>query len=152
MESPPVKYLEWQLKLIFAAIVANAACVAAANSTGSDNPSPLVLENTFNRIEVEREHGRLLRLLDRKGQIDLKSPVALAENFRLILPLPDDPRHCIYGKNQNLSRMEITADSLVLHWDGPMKDARGAAHDSAATMRIGLRKVVLRGPPLSASQ
>ncbi len=114
-------------------------CGGALNAVADDGSLPLVLKSTSCRVEVDREHGRLLRLLDRKGQIDLKAPASLAENFRLLLPLPEDARHCVYGKDQNLSRVETSVDALVLHWDGPMKDGRGVAHDLAATMWIELR-------------
>jgi hypothetical protein len=110
----------------------------------SRGEAPLVLENAACRVELDRQHGRLLRLVDRKGQIDLKSPAALAENFRLLLPSPEEPRRFVFGKDQALSRVEASPETLVLHWDGPMKDARGVAHNLAATMRIELREESVR--------
>ena len=98
----------------------------------------LVLENAHVRLEVDRQHGRLLRLLDKRGQIDLKSPAELAENFRLLVPTPEDARNFVYGRDQVLSASELAANSLTLRWDGPMKDQHGATHKLAATMRIEL--------------
>ena len=119
-------------------------CLAAAfpgrraEGAADQPPANLVLENAACRVEVDRRHGRLLRLEDKQGGIDLTSPLELAENFRLLVSLPDDPRNCVYGKDQILSRTESSSDALVLFWDGPMKDQRGTAHDLAVTMRIQL--------------
>lgn len=119
--------------------VAMAAWGQAAEVVVDGGSAPLVVENSYCRVEVDRQYGRLLRLVDRKGQVDLKSPAELAENFRFLLPLPEDARHCIWGKDQGLSSVETSVDALVLRWAGPMKDARGVAHDLAATMWIELR-------------
>lgn len=134
-----MKHSILQLNTILLLLVANGAGGAATDASAAGVAGPLVLENSFCRVEMERQHGRLLRLLDRKGQVDLKSLAELAENFRLLLPLPDDTRHFVFGKDQELSSVEISTDTLVLHWAGPMKDARGVAHDLAATMWIELR-------------
>ena len=107
-----------------------------AEAAAAGQPANLVLENQYCRVEVERRHGVLLRLLDRAGQLDLKSPVELAENFRVFVPSPGEPRNCVYGKDQRLSRMEAKEDRLVLCWDGPLKDEHGRMHDLSAMMRI----------------
>ena len=134
--SMPAPRLLSTLRLLPVCLISLATALPASAAAGA---LPLILENSFCRVEVEREHGRILRLLDCQGPIDLKSPPQLAENFRLLLPLPDDNRHMVLGKDQELSRIDATADTLVLHWSGPMKDARGVAHDLAATMWIELR-------------
>jgi len=138
-EETHVKHSILQLNTILVLLVAMAIRGHGAEAVGDGGSVPWVLENSSCRVEVDRQHGRLLRLLDRKGHIDLKSPVELAENFRFMLPLPDDGRHCVFGKDQELSSVEASADALVLHWAGPMKDGRGMAHDLAATMWIELR-------------
>ncbi len=122
--------------LIAVAAFAPPVALAVAAAPAAPGTDVLVLENAACRLEVEKAHGRLLRLLDKAGGIDLKSPADLAENFRLIVPLPDDPRNFVHGKDQSLSRTETAENTLVLHWDGPMKDAHGNAHTLAATMRI----------------
>src|SRR5689334_19620355 len=114
------------------------------NSLAGAEPTSLpgsdyLLENALYRVEIDRLHGRLLRLLDRQGQLDLKSPIELAENFRIFVPLPEDARNCVYGKDQTLSRADAAGDTLVLHWDGPMKDQRGGSHKLSAVMRIQLK-------------
>lgn len=112
---------------------------SAAEADLPAEPRPLALENASCRVEVERAHGRLLRLLDRQGPIDLKSPARLAENFRVLMPRPDAPRNFVHGKDQALTRFEASSDRLVLHWGGPMKDERGHAHDLGAALSIELK-------------
>lgn len=99
----------------------------------------LVLENAACRVEVDRQHGRLLRVQDRLGGVDLESPPGFAGNFRVLVPLPDVPRNFIHGKDQPLARFEVAADRLDLHWDGPMKDERGNTHNLGARLSIELR-------------
>jgi len=131
-----MKHWVLQLNTIVALFLATGGRGSAVAGAASEGPAPLVLENALYRLEVDREHGRLLRLVDRPGQVTLSSPAALAENFRVLVPLPDAPRNFVYGKEQNLTRAEATRDALELFWDGPMKDERGGAHALAATMRI----------------
>jgi hypothetical protein len=91
-KKPPLQISAFiaSLRLMLAAgLVAAAPRCAMAD----DVAVSLVLESAACRVEVERAHGRLLRLLDREGQIDLKSQTTTAENFRLLLPLPEDARH-----------------------------------------------------------
>ncbi len=133
-----VKHPHLQLIVIAAACLASELPCQCADAVAPPRQEELVLENAFYRLEVDRGHGRLLRLLDKEGQIDLKPPAELAESFRLFIPQPDGPRDCVYGKDQTLSRTEALEDALVLHWDGPMTDEQGRTYDLAATMRIEL--------------
>ncbi len=123
--------------LLLAFICASAGLTArGAESASVPPPTNLVLENSLYRLEVDPLHGRLLRLLDKAGKVDLVSPPAMAENFRLYLPTPADARNFVAGKDQSLSRHENTAGALTLHWAGPMTDQHGAAHKLSAAMRV----------------
>jgi len=128
----------WALRILLASAMpfgrAAEAVGEAANGSGA-----LVLENAACRVEVDREYGRLLRLLDCEGGIDLRSPSELAENFRLLVPVAAALRNFVQGKQQRLARVERGADRLVLHWDGPLRDERGQAHDLAAALSVELR-------------
>ena len=138
-EETHVKCSVLQLNTAVALLVVIGTCGGRLDLVAADGAAPLVLESPTCRVEVERQQGRLLRLRDGKGQIDLKSPTDLAENFRVLVPLPDAPRNFVHGKNQTLCRAEASSGRLVLHWDGPMKDERGNAHDLAATLHIELK-------------
>ena len=94
------------------------------------------LENAAYRLEWDGKHGRFLRLLDRKGNIDLVSSPEVAENFRLLMPAAEDPRKFVYGKDQRLTRVKRTEKELTLYWDGPMRDTRGVAHAISTTMGV----------------
>jgi Domain of unknown function (DUF6259) len=97
----------------------------------------IILENAAYRIELDRQHGRLLRLQDRKGNIDLVSSLDLAENFRLRVPVAEDPRNLVHGKDQRLTGVKRSENELTLLWDGPMQDTRGVAH--AISTKMGIR-------------
>ncbi len=63
----------------------------------------LTLDNGRVYLEVEIEHGRLVRLGHRPLGIDLVREPRLAENFRLLVPLPSWRGHYIKGAEQQLS-------------------------------------------------
>ena len=101
----------------------------------------LFLENEFLRLEFDRERGTMLRLFDKAGKIDLHSRPELAENFRLLVAVSDDPANYVLGKDQRLAKADLSGGRLVLRWDGPMRDAKGRSHAIQAEMTI-----VLAGP------
>ena len=125
-------------------------CLAARGRSVSGEAAvvkePLLLENRFCRLEVDPTHGRLLRLTDRVANIDLAPPPELAENFRLLVPLPDDPHNFIHGREQRVSKTEWSESGLELHWGSPLRDSRHREHDLAVRMSIELqgRAVVFR--------
>ncbi|HMN28550.1 MAG TPA: DUF6259 domain-containing protein, partial [Caldilineaceae bacterium] len=96
---------------------------------------PLSLENDFYLLEVDSETGVIARIFDKVGQIDLIAHRPLAENFRLLLPLPDLEANYLLGTEQRLSGTEKTAHGLLLHWHDPLTNAQGA-FDLDVTMRI----------------
>jgi len=108
------------------------------------NGDALCLENASYRLEFDSEYGRLLRLVDKVGHIDLRCPSQLAANFQLLIPASS--QSYIQGREQKLSSVETSAKRLVLCWDGPMRDSQAAEYDVGATMMIELvdRSVVFR--------
>ncbi len=99
--------------------------------------APYRLENELYRIDVEADAGRLVSVLDKKGGCDLITDPALAENFRLLLPLPDVECNYIDGREQKLSACDASADSLTLTWRGPLTSGYGA-FDLDVVLRIAL--------------
>ncbi|NQU10168.1 hypothetical protein HQ590_05230, partial [bacterium] len=92
-------------------------------------------------LEVEPEHGALVRVRDKVGRLELITEPRLAESFRLLLPLPDLRANYILGTEQKVtSAKELAApevrkgslphaggyDGLRLHWAGPLRNQRGA--------------------------
>jgi hypothetical protein len=134
------------MRLTFLLATSLALTLFGAVNVPAATQDELILENDLYRLEFDRQHGRLLRLLDKAGRIDLKSSEQTAGNFRLLIPLTETARSSILGKNQTLSRSQASPNKLTLHWDGPMKDDAGRSHDIAATMRIELegKSVVFR--------
>ena len=82
------------------------------------------IENDYYLIEIEREHGRLVRLRDKVGKIELITEPRLAENFRLLLPVPGMHANYILGTEQPLTSSEVNANSATLVWTGPMVNER----------------------------
>ncbi|MCJ8331409.1 MAG: hypothetical protein HRT89_19315 [Lentisphaeria bacterium] len=93
-------------------------------------------ENEYYIIEIDDKHGRIERLYDKAGDVELITEPRLAENFRLLLPLPDLEGNYICGKDQNLSSHSEEGNTLTLNWDGPLQSERGEAFNVSVSMRI----------------
>src|SRR5262245_35338518 len=97
----------------------------------------LKLENEQYVLEIAGQSGVIARIYDKVGRLELIAQRKLAENFRLLLPLPDLEANYILGAEQRLSNVEQTSNGLLLHWAGPLTNAQGS-FDLAVTMRIEL--------------
>lgn len=93
------------------------------------------LENEYYLLEIDAQTGTIARILDKAGQIELIAHRALAENYRLLLPLPDLEANYILGAQQPLSQTQKTAQGLLLHWHGPLTNQQGS-FDLDVTMRV----------------
>src|SRR5687767_9924598 len=71
-------------------------------------PKPIILENAHYRLEITRPHGLITRLLDKKSESEIISEQRLAENFRLLIPMPGTECNYILGLEQKLGRVEFT--------------------------------------------
>ena len=69
------------------------------------------IENDFYCVEVDPLTGIIYRLFDKTDKINLLTEQRLADNFRLLLPLPDLEANYILGKEQRLSLIAL-ADPL----------------------------------------
>ncbi|GHO88074.1 DUF6259 domain-containing protein [Dictyobacter formicarum] len=76
----------------------------------------IVLDNGKVHIEIERANGRIVRFSHLPSGIELVQEERLAENFRLLLPLPDWRGHYIFGKDQSLVNTEVSDTTCNLHW------------------------------------
>ncbi len=103
------------------------------------------LENGFYRVEVDLKNGTIVGLRDKIGSIDLITEPRLADNFRLLIPLPDLEANYVLGREQQLTSHEKGPDSLDLTWQGPLKSSKGD-FDVSVSMKIRLT-----GPSLEFS-
>lgn len=113
----------------------------AAGLTGSvaqAEDAPVVLQNHCVLLELDPAVGTIARILDKPSGIALAPPQALAENFRLVVLMPDAETADILGKDQKLSTIRRTPDGLVLSWDGPLKDTMGREHKITVRMDVTL--------------
>lgn len=78
----------------------------------------LTLDNGRIYLEIEPEHGRIVRFGHRPLGIDLVREPRLAENFRLLVPLPAWRGHYIRGADQSLTaaRADDAGRSATLTW------------------------------------
>src|SRR4051812_14163875 len=76
----------------------------------------ILLDNGQVLVEVERQNGRLVRFEHKQLGIRLVQEPRLAENFRLMLPLPNPRTPYIYGKKQVLSDVQESENTCVLTW------------------------------------
>lgn len=111
------------------------------------------LENSFYLLEFQPRNGALVRLRDKVGRVELITEPRLAENFRLLLPLPKMHANYILGREQKLTEAFVVPPSggipgqhkppeggttnIRLHWSGPLRNERGA-FDLDVTMWIEL--------------
>src|SRR5688500_5688775 len=103
------------------------------------------LENDAVRVRLNPQTGAVTSLVNKTTGSDLIAEPRLAENFRLLLPVPDLDANYIDGLAQQPSRAAATRDDqgYALHWDGPLTNARGA-FDLAVTLRVELDGPALR--------
>jgi len=78
----------------------------------------IILDNGHIIIEIERENGRILRFDHQSLDIRLVQEPRLAENFRIMLPLPYLRAHYILGKEQKLTDVKVENNRCQLTWDG----------------------------------
>jgi len=97
------------------------------------------LENDAVALDVDRDHGTFLRLLDKVGGMELAPPPEMAENFRLLIPMSADPRNLVLGRKQKLSGMSLDGQTLNLEWKRPLVDETGNSHNMDVSMRLSLR-------------
>jgi len=84
------------------------------------------IENLLYLIAVDAANGAIVKLLDKKSGVNLISEPRLADNFRLLIPLPDLESNYILGREQRLARREKGTDSLELTWQGPLVNLQGS--------------------------
>jgi len=107
---------------------------AAAAQPGS---SPIRLENATYRIEVSPENGALSRIYDKQSRTELISEPRLADNFRLLIPIPGLEGNYVLGTEQKLARHEQNGSLLTLYWQSPLTNSKGK-YDVDARMTIAL--------------
>src|ERR1051325_2791691 len=90
------------------------AQAAASSPRGLQEDHPkTTIENRLYRVEVDSGNGVIRRVLDNTSGIDLFSEPRLADNFRLLIPLPDLEGNYISGSQQKLSALEREPESLL---------------------------------------
>ena len=96
----------------------------------------IALENDRVSLEIDQPCGTIARIVDKSSGIALAPAAGLAENFRLLLLMPGKKRATILGKDQKLTNVRRTSNSLVLDWNGPLKDTAGEEHRIAVRMDV----------------
>jgi hypothetical protein len=81
------------------------------------------LDNGRVRVEIETEHGCIVRFEHGPLAINLIQEPRLAENFRLLLPLPHWRGHYVLGKDQQLSDWSTEGSVCRLTWNGLTSEA-----------------------------
>jgi hypothetical protein len=95
------------------------------------------IENDYFAVVVEPTHGRIQQITEKQGGFELITEPRLADNFRLLVPIPDMHGNYILGAEQSLSRHDVTEDAMELHWAGPLTSEHGS-FDIAVTLEIKL--------------
>jgi hypothetical protein len=101
------------------------------------------IENNYYCLEIDSQNGVINSFFDKIGNFELIVEPRLADNFRLLLPLPGakpvfaTESNYIFGKEQRLTSVEQTANGMTLRWNGPLTNQRGD-FDLDVVMRIEL--------------
>ena len=95
------------------------------------------IENDHFAVEVEPARGRIQKITEKQGGLELITEPRLADNFRLLVPTPDMHGNYILGAEQPLTRHATTDDAIELHWAGPLTSEHGS-FDIAVTLTIQL--------------
>ncbi len=111
----------------------------------------IALDNGAVRVEIDPEYGRITRLRHARLGIDLIGEPRLAENFRLLVPLPHRRGHYVLGRNQRLSTCDIGQDHCRLVWQGLSSDEDQFDIDVTQTLRISGDDVTVRTEVINRS-
>jgi hypothetical protein len=108
-----------------------------AEESYPDGDSRIEIENPYYLVAVDTENGAIVKLLDKRSGVNLISEPRLADNFRLLIPLPDLEANYILGREQQLALHEKGHDSLNLTWKGRLVNPQGS-FDVTVSMTIRL--------------
>src|SRR5208337_2243289 len=79
------------------------AHVSSEESNRAGRGQVVAIENGLYRLEVDAERGLIQRIFDKAGKVELIAEPRLADNFRLLLPLPGLEANYIFGPEQQAS-------------------------------------------------
>ena len=97
----------------------------------------MILENESLRVELDDSNGAIVAVFDKIGGIDLITEQRLAENFRLLLPMPEMQANYVLGLEQAPPAIDQTDKTVTFHWAGPLTNERGE-YDLDVTLRVEL--------------
>ena len=97
----------------------------------------MTIENDQYLLQLDPATGSVCRIYDEAGQLELIAEPALAESFRLLLPLPGLEANYILGGQQSVPSIEPNGTGAVLKWEGPLSNENGE-FDITVTVRIEL--------------
>ena len=83
------------------------------------------IENPYYVLEINPLNGAIQRIFDKKGSIELITEPRLAENFRILLPLPHLQANYILSSQQSEPEISCSDSSLTIHWTGPLTNEQG---------------------------
>jgi len=101
------------------------------------------LENGLYRLEIDERNGAIRRLLDKEAGLELIAEPRLAENFRLLVPVPQLEANYVLSGRQSPPAVERTPDGVVLRWRGPLSAEHGPL-DLDVTVHVELADRTVR--------
>jgi hypothetical protein len=105
-----------------------------------DTRTMLKIEDQFHRVELRKDNGAILRIIDTAGGLELCRMPQDAENFSLLT----SGGETLVGKDQALSSCETNSAGLVLHWKGPLKTTQGGRVDASVSLSVELAEGTVR--------
>jgi len=87
-----------------------------STAPSSSFAQPCLLQRGAIEVAIDPVYGTLLSIRDSKRDIELVGEQLLAENFRLLVPLPDWRGHYIIGREQKLAKCHVGDGEVELVW------------------------------------
>src|SRR6266700_76894 len=103
--------------------------------TQSPGTSETTVESAICRVDIDAHTGLILQVYDKQSGVNLITEPRLADNFRLLLPLPELEANYILGREQDVTSIGKSDEGLTLTWKAPLKNRQGS-FDLDVTLRI----------------
>ncbi len=85
----------------------------------------ITIENKFYVIDIDADTGKILQVIDKTADYCLISDQKMAENFRILLPLPDYECNYICGVIQKSTAIRKSGNNVQFYWKSPLSNEKG---------------------------
>jgi len=128
--------------------------VGKARSQQGQDSSPEgteVVETPICRLRLDRRNGNLVGVAWKSPSLEVIQEPRLGENFRLLLPRPDCEANYFTSSEQEVSRIEKTAEGVACMYES-LRNARETLAGGAYMPPFGMYAIMVSGVPFPRNQ